>query len=669
MNKIYLGDTNLNVLKLGSGDTVIYLGNEKIYPVGPVDYSTQYLTFVAEESGTFKLSGNTVDYSLDNGNTWVSLASNTSTTTVAAGRKIMWRASLLSSIGVGTFSSTGRFSTQGNVMSLLYGDNFINQTTLVGNDFNMLFKGCTGLTSTENFVLPATTLADSCYFGMFSGCTSLTSTPELPATDLSGKSQCYQSMFEDCTSLTTAPELPATVLGIQCYGGMFRGCTGLTSAPELSATALANFCYSEMFKGCTSLTTAPALPATTLAQYCYYGVFQGCTGLTSAPALPATTLVNYCYYGMFKGCTSLTTAPTLSSTTLTNQCYREMFSGCTSLNSVTCYATNISASNCTRDWLKSVAASGTFTKPAKMHDWELDSSNGIPSGWTVQNEGTDYSIKYLTTIAREAGTITINTTIAGATSQYSLDEGVTWSESKTNTNTTPTLQAGDRVMWRGQGNSGSVGRFTFSATTIEFDVEGNPMSLHYNNNTDTFETTCYDYDCKSLFKGTKVVDASNLDWGTVTTRKGCFSYMFQGCTSLTAAPSTIPAPNPTSGSSGYCEYMFQGCTGLTSAPELPATTLATYCYRFMFYNCTSLTTAPVLPATTLATYCYSGMFQGCTNLSYIKALFTTTPSSTYTGSWVDGVAANGTFVKSSSASWTTTGVNGIPSGWTVETAS
>ena len=89
----------------------------------------------------------------------------------------------------------------------------------------------------------------------------------------------------------------------------------------------------------------------------------------------------------------------------------------------------------------------------------------------------------------------------------------------------------------------------------------------------------------------------------------------------------------------------------------------------MFYNCTSLTTAPVLPATTLATYCYSGMFQGCTNLSYIKALFTTTPSSTYTGSWVDGVAANGTFVKSSSASWTTRGVNGIPSGWTVETAS
>ena len=50
-------------------------------------------------------------------------------------------------------------------------------------------------------------------------------------------------------------------------------------------------------------------------------------------------------------------------------------------------------------------------------------------------------------------------------------------------------------------------------------------------------------------------------------------------------------------------------------------------------------------------------------------MFKTTPSSTYTGYWVDGVASNGTFVKNVDATWTTTGVNGIPSGWTVETVS
>ena len=89
----------------------------------------------------------------------------------------------------------------------------------------------------------------------------------------------------------------------------------------------------------------------------------------------------------------------------------------------------------------------------------------------------------------------------------------------------------------------------------------------------------------------------------------------------------------------------------------------------MFYLCTSLTAAPELPATTLANNCYSYMFQGCSNLSYIKALFTTTPSTTYTNNWVNGVASKGTFVKNSAATWNVTGVNGIPNDWTVQTAS
>jgi hypothetical protein len=88
----------------------------------------------------------------------------------------------------------------------------------------------------------------------------------------------------------------------------------------------------------------------------------------------------------------------------------------------------------------------------------------------------------------------------------------------------------------------------------------------------------------------------------------------------------------------------------------------------MFSGCTSLTTAPVLPAKTLTSNCYFRMFYGCTNLNYIKAMFTTTPSSS-SREWVTNVAASGTFVKNSAANWNVTGTNGIPSGWTVETAS
>ena len=140
-------------------------------------------------------------------------------------------------------------------------------------------------------------------------------------------------------------------------------------------------------------------------------------------------------------------------------------------------------------------------------------------------------------------------------------------------------------------------------------------------------------------------------------------YMFYNCTGLTTAPE-LPATKLNDG----CYYnMFKGCTGLITAPSLPATTLANSCYSSMFYNCTSLTTAPELPATTLEDSCYSSMFNGCTSLNYIKAMFLTTPSSSYTNKWTNNVSSTGTFVKNKSASWDVIGVNGIPENWTVET--
>lgn len=50
-------------------------------------------------------------------------------------------------------------------------------------------------------------------------------------------------------------------------------------------------------------------------------------------------------------------------------------------------------------------------------------------------------------------------------------------------------------------------------------------------------------------------------------------------------------------------------------------------------------------------------------------MFTTTPSTTYCNNWVNGVKATGTFVKNSAATWNVTGTSGVPSGWTVQTAS
>lgn len=143
-----------------------------------------------------------------------------------------------------------------------------------------------------------------------------------------------------------------------------------------------------------------------------------------------------------------------------------------------------------------------------------------------------------------------------------------------------------------------------------------------------------------------------------------FSKLFQNCSGLVSAENLI-LPNYVK---SYCYVnMFSGCTSLTTVPTLPATTLAQSCYQGMFSGCTSLVNAPELHAITLVTSCYENMFNGCTNLNHIKALFTTTPSTTYTKDWVKNVASTGTFVKNVNATWNVTGVNAVPTDWTVET--
>ena len=145
---------------------------------------------------------------------------------------------------------------------------------------------------------------------------------------------------------------------------------------------------------------------------------------------------------------------------------------------------------------------------------------------------------------------------------------------------------------------------------------------------------------------------------------GCYQSMFFGCSSLSTAPEL---PATTLDVRCYCD-MFNGCKSLTTAPVLPATTLATSCYRQMFATCESLTTAPVLPATTLADYCYNMMFYGCKSLNSVTCLATDISATSCNESWLYGVSATGTFVKAAEMTSWTSGVNGIPDGWTVVNA-
>ena len=195
-------------------------------PPTPSGDSRQYLTFRPHGDTEFWFSYgdsenyNMISYSLNSGQSWTAVDYNEHTVTVHSGDTIMWRGYAMNpntGNGIGQFHSSGStWDVEGNVMSLLYNDNFSGQTSLSGyNDvFPNLFYDCTNLTSAENMVLPATTLTDYCYYQMFCGCTSLTTAPTLPATTLA--ESCYEGMFNYCTSLSSITCLATNISATNC---------------------------------------------------------------------------------------------------------------------------------------------------------------------------------------------------------------------------------------------------------------------------------------------------------------------------------------------------------------------------------------------------------------------------------------------------------------------
>ena len=315
---------------------------------------------------------------------------------------------------------------------------------------------------------------------------------------------------------------------------------------------------------------------------------------------------------------------------------------------------------------------------------------------TIQTYLTIQSLEDNKTIGFKCNLNNVKRTIS-----ISTDNGVTWTgkTSSTSGKILATLNTGEKMLIKGDNSSYAMsgtteGSYNYFTSTKQFVLEGNIMSLinstnFENLNTLTSERTFY----RLFYNCSKLVSAENLLLPAMTLTRDCYGSMFVSCTSLTTAPAL-----PATALADYCYAgMFHNCSSLTTAPELPATTLANYCYRYMFWQCTSLTTAtelpattlaegcyqemfavctslttaPALPATTLVDNCYNGMFTVCTSLNYIKAMFLTDPNyqsnNVYTLDWVRDVAASGTFVKNSQATWNLTGNDGIPTGWTVVT--
>jgi len=134
------GEINISDLQEGENTFIVYakIENDPVYNNTTVSYQlvitmeissyeNKYLTFEALEDGTFKFADKVVNYSVDNGKTWTELPANTSTGIIQQGDKILWKGNNTSYQNTsGQIKASNKFNVEGNIMSLVYGDNFID---------------------------------------------------------------------------------------------------------------------------------------------------------------------------------------------------------------------------------------------------------------------------------------------------------------------------------------------------------------------------------------------------------------------------------------------------------------------------------------------------------------------------------------------------------------
>jgi len=368
MNGFNLSD--IQDAKLGGTQlSAIYLGSSQLWPTDL--QINEYLWFEIPNTGAiyFELAGSmsdiTIEYSLDKTN-WTSITLSTSGTTsthvnVFSDEKLYIRGNNSKYATSGSnyfhFRCPNNTIVGGNIMSLIYGDNFKGQTTLSSTyAFNSLFKSAGSLMSISNLRLPATSIPNYAYQNMFSGNTSIND---------------------------MIPEIPATYIGYYGCAGMFQACTSLDAVPDLSTVTRVNgYAFANMFSNCSALTVLPDFH--NVAQIDYWApwryTFSGCTSLVDArwnvngtrllPDHLTVTSGGSAYEQMFQGCTALRYAPELTDKNPHAGEFNNMFNGCTNSRFTDIYTHGSSlGTNYYVDIVKNTGHAGNIWKAADV-SWD-----------------------------------------------------------------------------------------------------------------------------------------------------------------------------------------------------------------------------------------------------------------------------------------------------------
>ncbi len=621
------------------------------------------LTLRIREAGTFTFTDDgegTLEYSLD-GETWAAAPAGglpldsgnllrlRRTQTGAAENRLM------------TLSFSGAHDVFGNIASIVTGGDLdAVPATLNANALIATFKNDIRLVSAADLIIPYQNISERACRDMFYGCTGLTAAPALTATTVNAYG--YYAMFRDCISLTDVPDIVATSVAAYGFQNMFYNCVSLTAAPALSVTALSTSVCKEMFYGCSNLVSAPAVRPLSLSSDSCRDMFTNCVALTDVSAFDLTAVSDFpnnSLYNAFYGCAALTAAPTLHPTTLGNNCMYSAFNRCTALTDVSAIdlsgvstipdgAMNSMFKGCTS--LSSVPSvrPSSIGKNAMYGMFQVCTSltdlSGIDlSALTTLKDGAMANMFSGCTALVDASTLNLTAVSSlPASAMNSMFYGCTSLRQTPSMRPVIINQNACKSMFLGCVALTDISSIDFSALE---QVQAQAMMSMFE-------------DCKKLVTGPSVLPATTLG-------SECYRQFYKNCENLTT-PTALPAS--TLAESCY-RAMFENCKKLTSGPTLGAPTLKPYCYQYMFSGCAALVNAPELPALTLVQNCYNTMFSGCASLRRIKMMATDVSASAALDNWVKGVATTGEFVKNAAASWTKTGISGVPAGWTITTVS
>ena len=571
----------------------------------------------------------------------------------------------------------------GNIMSL-FGGEFKEGYK---QDLHDMFNGVIQITDARELYLPKRELPRQVFLNMFKDCTNLEYGPNILAPGIPYDG--CNSMFYGCTSLKKTPIMLFKFVEFAGCFCMFQNCTGLEFAYPLFINKVGNYALDNMFNGCSSLEVGPywegTIKTTEGLDHIIESMFANCSALKILPFDITITTGNYSINDVGSwfclGCTNLVISPHIKFD-INGNFGTNIFGDCSSLKEIWIEKLR----NCDGDLGIDTSTTRNYVTPLPDIDYGYINNNYIETDW--QNG------EQLQFVALDDGNISYN----GSGLEYSIDEGSTFNTYEANT--VIHLNKGDRILWGG--TKAVTGKFitVHDDTHTKFIIRGAINSINQNNN------VAYD----GLFQACDILDAHLLYLTSPSINQGAYARLFKDCTLLADGPQSVDSGQ------NWCNEMFKNCTNLVVAPQLPATTLADYCYQSMFSGCSNLIVAPELPATTLASGCYAGMFNGCTslinapqlpavnltdgcygsmfngctnllyapnlngaamvnscynnmfngctNLMYLMCL-SISPNSDYSTDWLSGTRSTGTFKKAPGVTWTR-GVSGIPEGWTVK---